>query len=404
MKKARRFIGLLAALSIFLGVACGAKAAPNDPADTAPAGAPAFSDVREGDWFYEAVRYVCERGIMNGSSAETFAPYEKTTRAMVVTMLYRLDGEPAASGGCPFGDVASGKYYWSAVVWAAENRIVSGLSSDRFGPDEAVTREQLAAILYRYAGYRGFGTWNSAELDKFADGGQVAAYALTAMKWAAAEGLLTGVSATELQPRGFALRSQVAAILMRLCEKIAAAGDAAAEQPTEDTKQDDTAPGGESSGRDETGAGGTSEIDTPAVSGFTLWADAVKASAGERDVTVRVCVNENPGILGMRLRVSYDESVMTLEDASNGDAVSGVLTLTTAKTFYSGCSFVWDGVELDERDISDGAVLLLHFRISDSAPAGRYPVSITCNKNDIVDNDLQTLYPSIQNGFVLINQ
>ena len=103
--------------------------------------------MRESDWFFEPVQYVVSRGIMNGSGANTFAPREKTTRGMLVTMLYRFEGAPAVSSSCPFQDVSAGKYYRNAVIWAAEHQIVGGLGGGRFAPDNAVTREQLAAIL-----------------------------------------------------------------------------------------------------------------------------------------------------------------------------------------------------------------------------------------------------------------
>ena len=122
--------------------------------------------------------------------------------------------------------------------------------------------------------------------------------------------------------------------------------------------------------------------------------DTVKSAAGDT-VQVRISVKDNPGILGMRLTVSYNESAMTLTGAANGSAVSDVLK---ARTLRSGCKFVWDGVSLEPGDIQDGDVLVLEFRVSGSAAAGSYPVSVTCRSNDIVDNDLQSISPRIQNG------
>ena len=146
MKERKRLSCLLVALCVMLGMLGGTVLAANGAQ---------FNDVRKTDWFYESVQYVCAHSIMNGSGANSFAPQEKTTRGMVVTMLYRYEGSPQVSAQCPFQDVAEGKYYRDAVIWAAENQIVSGLGENRFGPDEAVTREQLAAILYRYANYKG---------------------------------------------------------------------------------------------------------------------------------------------------------------------------------------------------------------------------------------------------------
>lgn len=394
MKIRKRLICFLAVLGIMLGMFASSASAVNGTQ---------FSDVKETDWFFQSVQYVCAHGIMNGSSGNSFAPQDKTTRGMIVTMLYRYDGSPVVSGQCPFGDVAAGKYYRKAVIWAAENQIVGGLGGDRFGPDEPVTREQLAAILYRYANYKGYDTQRAVELAKFADRDDVGSYAVNAVKWAVADGLLSGVSATELQPKGFAIRAQVAAILMRFCEGTASGEPAAA---SDEKEQENTKPAG-SSGSTESGdkadsGESTEKPDVPAQSGFGLSVESVKASAGDKLVTVRISVKDNPGILGMRFSVSYDESVLTLTGALNGDAVSRILTLTKAKTLCSGCNFVWDGIEIDTEDVKDGTVLELQFRVSDSAAAGNYPITIRYNSGDIVDNDLQKLSPYIQNGYISI--
>lgn len=394
MKIRKRLICFLAVLGIMLGMLAGSASAVNGTQ---------FSDVKETDWFFQSVQYVCAHGIMNGSGGNSFAPQDKTTRGMIVTMLYRYDGSPAVSAQCPFQDVAADKYYRKAIIWAVENQIVGGLGGDRFGPDEPVTREQLAAILYRYANYKGYDTQRSVELAKFADRNDVGSYAVNAVKWAVADGLLSGVSATELQPKGFAIRAQVAAILMRFCEGTASGNSSAA---SDEKGQENTKPAG-SSGSTEPGdkadsGESTEKPDVPAQSGFGLSVESVKASAGDKLVTVRISVKDNPGILGMRFSVSYDESVLTLTGALNGDAVSRILTLTKAKTLCSGCNFVWDGIEIDAEDVKDGTVLELQFRVSDSAAAGNYPITIRYNSGDIVDNDLQKLSPYIQNGYISI--
>lgn len=394
MKTRIRLICVLAMLGVMLGMLAGSASAVNGTQ---------FSDVKETDWFFQSVQYVCAHGIMNGSSGNSFAPQDKTTRGMIVTMLYRYDGSPAVSAQCPFQDVAADKYYRKAIIWAAENQIVGGLGGDRFGPDEPVTREQLAAILYRYANYKGYDTQRSVELAKFADRNDVGSYAVNAVKWAVADGLLSGVSATELQPKGFAIRAQVAAILMRFCEGTASGEPAAA---SDEKGQENTKPAGSSGSTDpgdKEGSGeGAEKPDVPVQSGFGLSVESVKAAAGDKLVTVRISVKDNPGILGMRFSVSYDESVLTMTGALNGDAVSRILTLTKAKTLCSGCNFVWDGIEIDAEDVKDGTVLELQFRVSDSAAAGNYPITIRYNSGDIVDNDLQKLSPYIQNGYISI--
>ena len=181
-----------------------------------------FEDVSTADWFADAVQYMLDNGMMNGVSENTFAPNTTTTRGMIVTMLHRLEGEPSAAASA-FTDVAAGSYYADAVAWAAANGIVDGVSETSFAPDKAITREQMAAILYRYAEYKGYDTAvGGMSLAEYTDADQISSYAVTAMQWANSEGLITGVTDTTLEPKGSATRAQVATILMRFCENITA--------------------------------------------------------------------------------------------------------------------------------------------------------------------------------------
>lgn len=181
-----------------------------------------FTDVATTAWYYDAVEYMYESGMMNGTSDTTFSPNATTTRAMIVTMLHRLEGEPDASD-VNFTDIASGMYYADAVAWAQENGVVNGTSETTFSPDQAITREQLATILYRYAQVKGYDVTASNNLDAYTDASQISAYALTAMQWANAEGLITGNTATTINPTGNATRAEVATILMRFAENVAQA-------------------------------------------------------------------------------------------------------------------------------------------------------------------------------------
>lgn len=178
-----------------------------------------FTDVKSGDWFYDGVAYAYQQGMMNGVSATSFDPYGTTTRGMIVTILYRLEGSPAVSGSA-FNDVADGAYYADAVTWASKNGIVTGFGDGAFGPDQAITREQMAAILYRYAAMKGYAVTDRADLTGFADAGSVSDYAKEAMAWANAAGLITGVTSTTLDPQGGAQRCQAAVILARFCQSI----------------------------------------------------------------------------------------------------------------------------------------------------------------------------------------
>ena len=179
-----------------------------------------FTDVKSGDWFYEAVQYVYDKGMMTGVSADRFAPASTTTRGMIVTILYRLENEPAVSGGSAFTDVENGAWYADAVVWAAANDIVNGTSATTFAPNSPITREQMAAILYRYAAYKGYDVSQKADLSGYTDAASISGYAKDALAWANAQKLITGVTDTTLNPQGSATRAQVATILMRLCETV----------------------------------------------------------------------------------------------------------------------------------------------------------------------------------------
>ena len=179
-----------------------------------------FTDVTEGDWFYDAVRYAYETGLMDGVGDSLFAPNSETTRAQLVTILYRLEGEPEVSGTSGFTDVEAGTWYTDAVAWAAANGIVNGTTDTTFAPGEDITREQLVTVLYRYAESKGYDVSASADLSGYPDAGQVQDYAQPAMAWAVAEGIVEGVDGT-LNPAGNATRAQIATILMRFCEGVA---------------------------------------------------------------------------------------------------------------------------------------------------------------------------------------
>ena len=194
----------------------GTPVTPARPA--APVGLP-FADVSGSDWFYNDVRYVYEKGIMDGTGADRFSPNAPLTRAMIVTILYRMAGSPSVSGSSDFTDVAAGKWFAKAVAWAAANGIVNGYGDSLFGPNDPVTREQLAAILYRYAVYGGMTAVTLEEnLGSFADTAQLSAYAIQAMNWAVGQGLING-SGSNLVPKAQATRAQVAAIIHRYLER-----------------------------------------------------------------------------------------------------------------------------------------------------------------------------------------
>ena len=181
-----------------------------------------FGDVDDGDWFADAVRFVYENGMMNGVSETSFAPHATTSRSMIVTILYRLEGEPVVDYAMDFTDVAGDAYYAEAVRWAASEGIVGGYGGGLFGAEDAVTREQLAVILYRYAVYKGYDVsiGESTNILSYADFADLSEYAIPAMQWACGSGIVNGTSESTLAPQGEATRAQVAAMLMRFCESI----------------------------------------------------------------------------------------------------------------------------------------------------------------------------------------
>lgn len=179
-----------------------------------------LDDVSTADWYYPAVKYAYDHGLMSGTSETTFSPSVATTRGMIVTILYRLEGQPSTANA-NFTDVPDGQYYADAVAWASANAVVSGYGDGRFGPNDPVTREQLAAILYRYAQSKGYDVSASNGLAGFTDAASVSAYAVPAMQWANAEGVINGRTATTLAPKGNATRAETAQILMTFCESVA---------------------------------------------------------------------------------------------------------------------------------------------------------------------------------------
>ena len=180
-----------------------------------------FIDVAEGDWFYDAVVYAYQNELMDGVGGNRFAPNSETTRAQLVTILYRLEGEPTVSGDLPFTDVEAGIWYTDAILWAAQNNIVNGVSDTEFAPGDEITRQQLVTILYRYAEAKGYDVSASADLSGYPDADQVQDYAQPAMAWAVAENIIQGMEDGTLKPAGNASRAQIATILMRFCEDVA---------------------------------------------------------------------------------------------------------------------------------------------------------------------------------------
>ena len=178
-----------------------------------------FRDVLKTDWFYKDVQFVTENKLMLGTDSMNFSPKTTVTRAMVATILWRMEGEPAAKHASNFTDVATGKWHSDAIAWTSENGIFTGYGSGKFGTNDPITREQLATILYRYAQYKACSLTDSAKLSSFTDAAAVSGYAQTAMQWSVGSGMLKGGTDGKLLPQNTATRAELAAILHRFAEK-----------------------------------------------------------------------------------------------------------------------------------------------------------------------------------------
>ena len=197
----------------------GTTTTPTTPANPVPDKTMPFTDVKSNDWYYQSVQYAYDNGLFSGVSHDSFAPGDSMDRSMLVTVLHSLDGKPATGKG-GFTDVADGAWYANAVAWAAEHGIVSGVSDSAFAPNGAITREQLAVMLYRYAQYKGYDVSKTADLSGYADQGSISDWAAQAVQWACGSGLMTGRSANSLAPAGTLTRAEAATMLKAFCENV----------------------------------------------------------------------------------------------------------------------------------------------------------------------------------------
>lgn len=186
-----------------------------------------FTDVKESDWFFKGVEYAVDKGIMSGVSENEFAPSGKLTRAMLVQMLYNMESRPACDAENAFMDVPVGQWYTDAVIWANDEKIVSGMGEGLFAPNMEITREQMVAMLYNYAKYKGYDVTASADLSAFADTASVSTWAQPAMQWAVAEGYISGMGDSQLAPQGTATRAEIASVIMRFMEATAESAETA---------------------------------------------------------------------------------------------------------------------------------------------------------------------------------
>lgn len=372
-----------------------------------------FSDVTKDDWFYKDVKYVKEKGLMQGTADDVFSPSAETTRAMIVTILWRLEGAPEGHIA-KFSDAGQDDYFCKAVAWAAENGIVSGYSANLFAPNDNATREQLAAVIYRYASFKKYDMSKAAALDAYSDKDSVSEYAIEPFGWAVANKIISGTSDSTLSPSDYVQRSQIAAILHRFCtrfngseisdSKETGKSDNTGSMPvptnkTETVKSSGSA-GGSFSGSPDSPSEkkeNTENTGKPAIS-----VNTVTAKPGDT-VQVIAKVDNNPGILGMTLSVYFDDVNLTCLSVENGAAFEGVLDFTPAKELGNGANVLWDGIDLKDDDIHSGEILVMNFKVSESAPAGNYPISLKYFDDDIVDRNLNSISPQVTNGYIVVS-
>lgn len=403
-KKKIRFFALILAIGIVF-ISLYASSATEKEGDTK-----AFVDVKETDWFCSDVEYVYEKGLMNGISESNFSPNDNTTRGMIVTILWRLENEPSVSNQNTFFDVENDTYYYHAIAWAAENKIVNGYNDTSFGPEDSITREQLATIFYRYATHKQIDVETASDLDKFIDKNEISSYAMESMQWAYANEIITGTATDSISPKGDATRCQIAAVLKRLCENVLLNINIKDESDNK-TNEDKNISSHNSNTSSKNhsipsyGGGPSEDNDNEeeiVIQQPTIKVNTVYGKPGEV-IRVNLDLHKNPGILGMILSLEYDEAAMKLIRVENGEAVADVLTLTPSGNLNSGVRFVWDGIDLSSDDIKDGQLLTLDFELLDNVVIGkRYPLKLQYDVGDIVDVNLNEANPRIYQGFIEI--
>ena len=382
-----------------------------------------FSDVAPSAWYYEDVNYVVTQQLMNGTGGNTFSPDLTTTRAMITTVLWRLENQPFSESKLSFEDVKPDSYYAQAVAWAYKNELINGYSDKVFAPNDSVTREQLATMLFRYASFKKQDVSQRNSLESYTDKDEISNYAVEALKWANAAGLITGMSSEALAPKDTAKRCQVAAILKRFHSTFlstdennsAPAQTKSEEHAKSDTDNADAEPNNEkntensdtsgkpkpSTVKETTGTGASASQESENDQKPTVFAETLSGQSGDI-VEMHIQIKHNPGVLGMMFSIIFDDTVFKLESAENGAAVDGVLELTTSKTLESGAKFVWDGLEIAPEQIKDGDILNLRFQILPGAQAKEYPIQIYCESGDVVNNDLESIEIAIENGGITV--
>ena len=341
-----------------------------------------FADVGQNEWYAESVEYVDKNGLMNGTADGVFDPQSNVTRAMIVTILYRYEGSPSVKDEIDFTDVRNDAYYYNPVIWANENGIVNGYTSNIFRPNDEITREQFAAIVYRYVNHKGLDVARKnvdSLLTSYDDESNVSKYAYTAMRWANGNGIINGVTDTELSPQGKTTRAQTATIFMRLDKLLS------------ENKQVET-----DKEQGSTSSGNTGDIQEEYTEP-TLVLGKASAKPGET-VNIPVSVKNNPGFSAMILDVVYDDNVVTLEKIQFTEdyAEGGV----DANLDINPVRIVWAQMK-NSTENSDIAVL--KFKVNENAqPNTATAIRLSYDKGNICDIDENYVLFDVINGSISI--
>lgn len=423
-----------------------------------------FVDVPENEWFAESVEYVKDKGLMNGITVTTFEPKTSITRGMIVTIIYRLEGAPKVNSELQFSDVNPTYYYCTPIIWASENGIVNGYNKDTFAPDDEITREQFATILYRYAENKGIDVSFDAEkikLSDYEDAEEISDYAVNAISWANETGLIKGVTLTTLEPQGKATRAQAATIFMRFDKLIKESeqSDSSTETKEDETDNKEIVSGkndnsssnndsgskkdptesddkndvnnGEDNYDDDKNAGEWDDVKDEKPGGNTSGDDLLKDDPANNDpvkdendnekedydiptisvesvfakagdaVSVKVELHDNPGILGMLVSFEYDETVMKLVDVQNGNVFSKSNGYTFMGPKNKASGCRASWYTLNDIPVeTDGTFVTLCFEMLEDVSSGTYSVKIKYNKDDIFGE--KSVDPDIKNGEITI--
>lgn len=353
MKK--RIFALLLSLTMVLGIL---------PAGALAAGELPYSDLEPDAWYTEAVRYAHETGMMKGTGDGLFSPNATTTRATVVTLLHRVEKTPEAKGET-FSDVAEGAWYAGAVAWASANGIVNGMGDGTFRPDEVITREQFATILYRYAKFKGVDVSKTAGLTQFTDADKISPFAGEAMAWAVEAGLISGLGNGLLDPLGGATRAQAAAILMRYETKVAPAPVPTATPAPTPTPKPTKKPGGSSGGGGGSSGGGSSDPE-PAKTALS----SVTITRGETAVTGTVAIGDELSLSVEPEAAAYDaEWTVTNYTYTNAQDTKMVISAETYAEYKEKTYTVSE----DTRIVGTGST----YTVSVADASGRIAVKVT---------------------------